>query len=80
MKIKLSKAQWQFIGKKTGWIKTAESYGAVELYKKYFAEGLSKRDAALSALEDVSGGAIDSWDSGKIEQAILRLIQLVNVQ
>ena len=24
MKIKLSKSQWQFIGKKAGWIKTAE--------------------------------------------------------
>ena len=80
MKIKLSKAQWEFIGKKTGWAKTAESHNAVELYKKYFAEGLSKRDAALSALEDIFGGTIDSWDSGRIEQEILKLIQQVNIQ
>lgn len=28
MKITLSKSQWEFIGKQTGWLKTAKSYGA----------------------------------------------------
>ena len=33
MKIKLSKSQWQFIGKKTGWIKTAANPVEITIYK-----------------------------------------------
>ena len=35
MKIKLSKKQWQFIGKQAGWMKTAQSVDLEQLYEQH---------------------------------------------
>ena len=76
MKITLSKAQWQSIGKKAGWVKEAKWGKDIEItnpgkWEGYTLEELrSKRDAAKSRQEKrkEDGKAVDKSDTSLLRE------------
>jgi len=67
MKIKLSKSQWEFIGKRAGWI-NAESEGTKDPYDSAYYGAASNRDIPPEVLAEVLRRGKDdfiSWFAAK---------------
>ena len=61
MKITLSKKQWQFIGQKTGWIKTAQ----------YTPEQEKERTKAFNSMDNLNVETTE-WDRREEKEEVLR--------
>lgn len=76
MKIKLSKSQWEIIGKKAGWSKQAsESVSYQELFKRFLKDNKSPKEAAEEILSILSHGAFDAVEEPKRTELINKIIE-----
>ena len=71
MKITLSKSQWQFIGQKTGWIKSAMAQPTKYEKSQTYYHGTSKKQNGESILQD---GSIKAPDLSKTKEYFTRPI------
>lgn len=74
MKIKLSKSQWESIGKKSGWMKVAEEISPKDLYNKLLQDGKSPQTAALEVLDILTNGAFAAVEEPKRTEMINSVI------